>query len=272
VYTPQQAPPTHPHEKAHAHPATVHFEQKHQHAQPPNAQQQMTAQSQQQLQQQQPSLSDLSQRRLDLLEKLMELQAPTWHSPFAPFVHSPVASSGLAPFHNPWQHPLLSNSLSPFNNFGMGLSPFTPSWTDPFSSLYNTQSALQRSMQELNQQLSKVEEQSITSSWHETDKAFVLDVKLPKGIKKDDLKVNVRKNVLTVSGSVNLQDDATGSVSSSSFTRMLTVPDEVDQQAISANLDGAVLKIMLQKTAKAIEEEKKGEIKIQHAQQQPVGA
>lgn len=75
-----------------------------------------------------------------------------------------------------------------------------------------------------------------------------------------------------VTGSVNVQDEATGSVSSSSFTRMLTVPEEVDQQAISANLDAGVLKITLQKTAKAIEEEKKGEIKIQHTQQPPVTA
>lgn len=93
----------------------------------------------------------------------------------------------------------------------------------------------------------------------ETADAFELHLTLP-GFRRDDVKLNVEKNKLTVSGerprpadeegrTVRLTESRFGA-----FERTFTLPDTVDVTAISAALDLGILTVKLpkdaQKTAK----------------------
>ncbi|MBX3250342.1 MAG: Hsp20/alpha crystallin family protein [Myxococcales bacterium] len=87
---------------------------------------------------------------------------------------------------------------------------------------------------------------------HEDDEAFSVDVEVP-GMSPDDIRVDVEKNLLTVSGERRLsreeQKDGYRRVERSygSFTRSFTLPDTVDAESIEASTANGVLTLRLPK-------------------------
>ena len=90
----------------------------------------------------------------------------------------------------------------------------------------------------------------------ETDEAFQAKVDLP-GFTSDDITVQVNGNVLTVSGERKEEKEEKGRTfhrterSFGSFARSVTLPCEVTENKVSANLEGGVLTIELPKAEKA---------------------
>jgi HSP20 family protein len=90
----------------------------------------------------------------------------------------------------------------------------------------------------------------------ETDEHFVLKADLP-GIPESDVNIEVEGNVLTISGERKTEHEdkhegyyrierATGA-----FRRMLTLPEGVDADAVTANFDNGVLEVRIPKPAEA---------------------
>ena len=97
----------------------------------------------------------------------------------------------------------------------------------------------------------------------ENDDNFVVSVELP-GLKKEDIKMTMQNNVLTLSGSkkheFESKEDTVHRVERSygSFCRSVNLPSKVDSSAIKASYDSGVLKVTLPK----VEEAKPKEISI----------
>ncbi len=97
----------------------------------------------------------------------------------------------------------------------------------------------------------------------ENDDNFVVSVELP-GLKKDEIKMTVQNNVLTISGSkkheFESKEDTVHRVERSygSFCRSISLPTTIDSSAIKASYDSGVLKVTLPK----VEEAKPKEIAI----------
>lgn len=87
----------------------------------------------------------------------------------------------------------------------------------------------------------------------ETDQAFLLTVDLP-GVKKDDVKVDLSDNVLTISGERKHEHESKAKGtrrferSYGSFQRSFTLPSGVDANAVEASLEDGVLRIALPKS------------------------
>lgn len=86
----------------------------------------------------------------------------------------------------------------------------------------------------------------------EGESAFHIDVDLP-GVQKDDIKVDVEKDVLTISGERKTKDEVKEEdyykveTSFGKFTRSFTLPDNADIENIEAkSLDG-VLEVVVPK-------------------------
>lgn len=98
----------------------------------------------------------------------------------------------------------------------------------------------------------------------ENDDNFVVSVELP-GLKKEDIKMTMQNNVLTLSGSkkheFESKEDTVHRVERSygSFCRSINLPSTVDSSAIKASYDSGVLKVTLPK----VEEAKPKEINIE---------
>ena len=86
----------------------------------------------------------------------------------------------------------------------------------------------------------------------ETDEHFVLHADLP-GMGEDDVNIEVRDNVLTLSGERRFEQEAKRDGfyrverGSGSFSRSLTLPDGVDLDAIAASFDKGVLEVRIPK-------------------------
>jgi len=98
----------------------------------------------------------------------------------------------------------------------------------------------------------------------ENKKSFKVDISVP-GFDKDDINVEVNKNILTISGKKEINKEEKGEddrilrqeFSSSSFSRSFTLPEDIDTEAIDAKQKDGVLKITLPKKEKALESAKK---------------
>lgn len=101
---------------------------------------------------------------------------------------------------------------------------------------------------------------------HETDKEIHLYVEVP-GVNKDDIKVEVKNNVLTISGERKQQPKGEKAEYSrvernyGKFERSFGLPDTVKADSIGANYKDGVLTITLQKTEKAMPKEIAVEVK-----------
>ena len=91
----------------------------------------------------------------------------------------------------------------------------------------------------------------------ETDKGFSIDVAAP-GLKKADFSISLDNNILTISAesekSKEEKDDnnyTRQEYNYSSFSRSLTLPENIDEDKITATYDGGVLKLSVPKKAGA---------------------
>lgn len=87
----------------------------------------------------------------------------------------------------------------------------------------------------------------------EDQQGFTIDVAAP-GLKKTDFNIAVDGNVLTVSAESTKTKEEKGDdkytrqeYNYSSFSRSLTLPDNVDEEKITATYDGGVLKLSVPK-------------------------
>ena len=98
---------------------------------------------------------------------------------------------------------------------------------------------------------------------HETKDDLFLTFELP-GMEKDEIKVGVESNILTVSGErkthqeENGQDFIRSEIRHGSFSRSFTLPKTVDLDKISADYKNGLLEIRLAK----VEEAKPKEVKV----------
>ena len=100
---------------------------------------------------------------------------------------------------------------------------------------------------------------------YETEDAYVFEFELP-GFKKDDVKVKVEDNVLTVSSEVKEEKKEEKDKNYhiverryGAFKRQFSLPENVDVEKIDAKFENGVLKLKVQKK----EEEKKKAIDVQ---------
>jgi HSP20 family protein len=100
----------------------------------------------------------------------------------------------------------------------------------------------------------------------ETTEAFLLDIAAP-GLNKDDFKINLENNILTISAEFNDQkreeekNYTRKEFYYGSFSRAFTLPKTIDLDAIKADYVDGILKVALPKKQEARVEIKK-EIKI----------
>ena len=91
---------------------------------------------------------------------------------------------------------------------------------------------------------------------YEKDGKYVLDLAIP-GYKAADINVEVNGNTVTISGTHKDSEEKKGAryyrreLHTGSFTRSVTLPQDLDPDAVDANLDKGVLTVEL-KTAKPI--------------------
>ena len=102
----------------------------------------------------------------------------------------------------------------------------------------------------------------------EDEKSYKVDVVAP-GMKKENFKVNVDDDVLTISAEVkteNIQEEdearqySRREYSHSSFTRSFRLPDNSKDDSIFANYEDGVLKLIIPKTKSQVRSTK--EIKV----------
>ena len=91
----------------------------------------------------------------------------------------------------------------------------------------------------------------------ETDQQFEIDFYIP-GVNKDQVNIDLNDGRLTVNGERKFEKENNGknyrSVESSfgSFTRSFQLPDNIDQEAVSASFENGVLSITVPKDEKKI--------------------
>ncbi len=96
----------------------------------------------------------------------------------------------------------------------------------------------------------KGEEQHPTFDLYEKEGKYHLTANLP-GIKKEDISVDIRDNIITVSGkttSEREEKDANYYLKESSygsFSRSLRLPGEVDEEDVDASYKDGVLKVVM---------------------------
>lgn len=100
----------------------------------------------------------------------------------------------------------------------------------------------------------------------ENPDSFQLDLAVP-GMKKDDFKIHLENNILTISSEVEDEKQEEGKnytrkeFSYVSFTRSFTLPKIIDLEKIGADYENGILKVLLPKKEEAKLDVKK-EIKI----------
>ena len=79
---------------------------------------------------------------------------------------------------------------------------------------------------------------------HEDDKNYMVSVDVP-GVRAEDMKIDVKDNMLHVSGGRKIKKN--GEVSESKFDYRLSMGENVDLDKLTANLDSGVLQLMAPK-------------------------
>lgn len=85
--------------------------------------------------------------------------------------------------------------------------------------------------------------------------AYHVDVDLP-GVKKEDIKVDLKENVITISGErrhkeeISEKDFYRVETRFGKFSRSFTLPDDADIENIDASSDNGVLEVVIPKLAK----------------------
>lgn len=102
----------------------------------------------------------------------------------------------------------------------------------------------------------------------ELDNGFEIHVAAP-GIKKEDLKINLERNVLTISSETkteNQEKDEKGAFTRrefnySSFSRAFTLPEDAEPEKIEATYEDGILKITIPKKEVMMQNVKTIEVK-----------
>lgn len=90
----------------------------------------------------------------------------------------------------------------------------------------------------------------------ETETGFEIELAVP-GLKKEDIKINVDKDVLTVASEAKKEEATEGKnyskkeFSFGSFSRSFNLPDSVDQNNIEASYTDGILKLVVAKKEEA---------------------
>ncbi len=133
---------------------------------------------------------------------------------------------------------------------------------DPFKELRDFEN---RFLSRFNEQESNITAFTPKVNTREGEFAYHIDVDLP-GVKKDDINIDVRDNVLTISGERNFKKEVKEEdyykveTDFGKFTRSFTLPDNVDIENITATAEDGVLEVVIPKLKKE-ENVKKIEIK-----------
>lgn len=91
-----------------------------------------------------------------------------------------------------------------------------------------------------------------TVNTRESENGYHVDVDLP-GVKKEDIKVDLNKGILTISGErktkeeINQEDYYKIETYFGKFSRSFTLPDSADIENIEAKSDNGVLEIFIPK-------------------------
>jgi HSP20 family protein len=106
------------------------------------------------------------------------------------------------------------------------------------------------------------EETLIVAEWAplvdivEQDKEYVIKAELPE-VKKDDVKVTVQDDVLTIAGERTIEKEAKGNKyhrverAYGRFARSFTLPEDADGNKVAAEFKEGVLKVHLPKSERA---------------------
>ena len=156
------------------------------------------------------------------------------------------------------------------------LIPFTPRNKGPFLSIKQD---LNRLLDDLwtsgeasNLFSDKIDFVSPAIDMSETDNEAILQAELP-GIDEKDLSLELNNNTLILKGEKKIDRTEKGKNfhvverQSGSFTRMMQLPFEIDQDKITANFSNGILTVKLPKSIKAQEKVKKIEISRSEADQ-----
>jgi HSP20 family protein len=101
----------------------------------------------------------------------------------------------------------------------------------------------------------------------EDEKGYEIEVAAP-GFKKDDIKINVEDDVLTISAEVKQESKDNGNgrqysrreYSYSSFSRSFTLPDDAKDDAISAHYENGILQLTIPKSKQQVKATKQIQI------------
>ena len=97
----------------------------------------------------------------------------------------------------------------------------------------------------------------------ESDNAYVIEAEVP-GYKEDDIKIFCKNRVLTISSDAVMKERENGfiteEISLPSFQRSFQLPDDADEDMVSATSENGILSITISKKEK--KEPKRIEVKI----------
>ena len=138
-------------------------------------------------------------------------------------------------------------TLVKFSN-GNKSQALSPLFNDVFESLFNTDSFVSDRL------ISRVPAVNIA----ETENEFHIELAVP-GMKKDDFKINLDRNILSISAETKLENEETSQdkrynrreYSYNSFVRTFTLPDTADYANISAEYVDGLLKVSVAKKEEA---------------------
>jgi HSP20 family protein len=134
-----------------------------------------------------------------------------------------------------------------------------PSVIDPFHEMFSLREDMERVFDSMIGRLSR---DRTDAAWipavdvEETEDSIVARVEIP-GMRKEDIKVKVVGNTLTISGERKSEVEQKTRTfhhverSYGRFSRTLSLPAEVDSDAAHANYKAGVLELILPKTTKA---------------------
>ena len=138
-------------------------------------------------------------------------------------------------------------TLVKFSN-GNKSQALSPLFNDVFESFFNTDSFVSDRL------ISRVPAVNIA----ETESDFHIELAVP-GMRKDDFKINLDKNVLSISAETKSENEETNQdkrynrreYSYNSFVRTFTLPDTADYANISAEYVDGILKVNVAKKEEA---------------------
>lgn len=140
---------------------------------------------------------------------------------------------------------------------------------DPFKDIWNLSDEVGRLFWGLGHRGLDIEKERVNFipaiDVKEDNEAMTIRTELP-GLKKEDVKINVREGVLTLSGEKKFEDEQKKDDyyrmerSYGTFARSFTLPTSVDSEKIQAKMKDGVLELLIPKKAEAKEREIKVEV------------